>query len=151
MRADAVMGGERTELQWASLIVGAVFLLVGILGFIPGITTNYGDMKFAGHESGAELLGIFQTSILHNIVHLAFGIAGILASRTWDWSRNFLIGGGAIYLVLWIYGLLVGQESGANFVPTNTADDWLVHFALGIIMIGAGYALSRRVARPITT
>jgi hypothetical protein len=150
MRADVVMGRDRTELQWASLVVGAVFLLVGILGFIPGITTNYGDMKFAGHESEAELLGIFQVSILHNIVHLAFGIAGIVAARTWDWSRTFLIGGGALYLVLWIYGLLVGPESGANFVPMNTADDWL-HFVLGVGMIGAGYVLSRRVARPITT
>jgi uncharacterized protein DUF4383 len=151
MRADVVMGRDRSELQLASLIVGAVFLLVGILGFIPGITTNYGDMKFAGHESEAELLGIFQTSILHNIVHLAFGIAGIIASRTWDWSRLYLIGGGAIYLLLWLYGLLVGQESGANFVPTNTADDWLVHFLLGIVMIGTGYVLSRRVPRPVTT
>jgi hypothetical protein len=150
MRADVVTGQDRTELQWGALIVGAVFLLVGILGFIPGITTNYGDMKFAGHESEAELLGIFQVSILHNIVHLAFGIAGIVASRTWDWSRLFLIGGGAIYLLLWIYGLLVGQESGANFVPMNTADNWL-HFVLGVGMIGAGYALSRRVARPVTT
>ncbi len=151
MRADVVMGrGDRTELQLAALIVGAVFLLVGILGFIPGITTNYGDMKFAGHESGAELLGIFQVSILHNIVHLAFGIAGIVAARTWDWSRLYLIGGGAIYLVLWIYGLLVGRESGANFVPVNTADNWL-HFVLGVGMIAAGYVLSRRVARPITT
>ena len=149
MRVDVGMGRDRTELQWASLIAGAVFLLVGILGFIPGITTNYGDMKFAGHESEAELLGIFQVSILHNIVHAAFGVVGILASRTWDWSRNFLIGGGAIYLVLWIYGLLVGQESGANFVPINTADNWL-HFVLGVGMIGAGFALSRREARPIT-
>ena len=150
MRMDVGMGRDRSALQLASLIVGAVFLLVGILGFIPGITTNYGDMKFAGHESEAELLGIFQVSILHNIVHLAFGVLGILASRSWDLSRNFLIGGGAIYLVLWIYGLLIDKESGANFVPLNTADNWL-HFLLGVGMIGAGVALSRREARPVAT
>ena len=151
MRADVIGGRDRTELQWASLIIGVAFLLVGILGFIPGVTTNYDDMKFAGHESEAELLGIFQTSILHNIVHLAYGVLGIVASRAWDWSRIFLIGGGIAYLALWIYGLLVGPDSGANFVPTNTADDWLVHFVFGALMLGAGYVLSRRAARPITT
>ena len=150
MRMDVGMGRDRSTLQLASLIVGAVFVLAGILGFIPGITTNYGDMKFAGHESEAELLGILQVSILHNIVHLAFGVLGILASRTWDLSRNFLIGGGVVYLVLWIYGLLIDKESGANFVPFNTADDWF-HFLLGVGMIGVGFALSRREARPIAT
>ena len=145
-----VWAGDRTLAQTLALLFGVVFTLVGILGFIPGITSNYDELGFAGNDSDAELLGIFQTSILHNIVHLAFGVAGILASRMWDWSRTFLIGGGAIYLVLWIYGLLVGPESGANFVPMNTADDWL-HFVLGVGMIGAGFALSRREARPITT
>lgn len=46
-------------------------------------------------------------------------------------------GGGVSYLVLWIYGLLVGQESNANFVPLNTADNWL-HLFLGIGMIALG-------------
>ena len=68
---------ERSAVQKAAFVVGAVFLVVGILGFIPGITTNYGDMTFAGHDSQAKLLGIFQVSILHNIVHLLFGIAGL--------------------------------------------------------------------------
>ena len=54
--------------------IGVVFLLVGVLGFIPGITTNYGAMTFAGHESGAMLLGVFRVSVLHNIVHLLFGV-----------------------------------------------------------------------------
>ena len=49
----------RTNIQKAALAVGAVFLLVGILGFIPGITANYETMAFAGHGSGALLLGIF--------------------------------------------------------------------------------------------
>jgi hypothetical protein len=69
--------GARTNVQKAAAIVGVVFLLVGVLGFIPGITTNFGDLSFAGHESDARLLGLFQVSILHNIVHLLFGIAGL--------------------------------------------------------------------------
>jgi len=55
-------------------------LLPGVLGFVPGITTHYEMRDFAGHESGAELLGIFSISVLHNIVHRAFGIAGLISS-----------------------------------------------------------------------
>ena len=136
----------RTPVQAAAAAVGAVFLLVGILGFIPGITTHYGDMSFAGHDSDAQLLGIFQVSILHNIVHLLFGVAGLALARTASGARTYLIGGGAIYLVLWLYGLVIDHQSAANFVPVNTADNWL-HFFLGIGMIGLGLALSRRVRR----
>jgi hypothetical protein len=130
--------------QLAALAVGAVFLLVGILGFIPGITTNYDDLSFAGHDSMAKLVGIFEVSVLHNIVHLLFGIAGIALSRTVPGARNYLIGGGVIYLVLWLYGLIIDQTSSANFVPVNTADNWL-HFLLGVGMIALGVLLTRRL------
>ena len=133
---------DRSPVQSIAMLVGVVFLLVGILGFIPGITDNAGDIKFSGNESEAELLGIFQTSILHNIVHILFGIAGLAMARTWDGARTFLIGGGVIYLVLWIYGLVVSTDSGSNFVPMNDADDWL-HFALGVGMIGLGVLTTR--------
>jgi hypothetical protein len=126
-----------------ALTVGVVFLLVGIAGFVPGITTHYETLSFAGHHSEAKLLGVFQVSILHNIVHLLFGIAGIAMGRRADAARLYLIGGGAVYLLLWIYGLVVGDTTSANFVPINTADDWL-HFALGIGMIGLGVATTRR-------
>jgi hypothetical protein len=129
-------------IQQAARLVGIVFLLVGILGFIPGITTNYDDMKFAGNTSDAELLGLFQTSILHNIVHLLFGVAGLLLSRTWEGARNFLIGSGIIYLGLFLYGILVKQSVDANFVPFNNADDWL-HLLLGVGMLALGFLLSR--------
>lgn len=135
--------GDRSPLRMAAAAVGAVFLLVGILGFIPGITSDYDTMEFAGHESNAMLLGIFKVSILHNIVHLLFGVAGLAMSRADSTAKSFLIGGGAIYLVLWLYGLLIDKDSEANFVPLNTADDWL-HFVLGLGMIGLGVALGRR-------
>ncbi|MDL5200079.1 DUF4383 domain-containing protein [Streptomyces sp. ALI-76-A] len=135
---------SRTPVQQAALLVGAVFLLVGILGFVPGITTDYDTMEFASHDSGAELLGIFQISVLHNLVHLAFGAAGIAMSRTASAAGTYLLAGGAIYLVLWLYGLMVGHDSAANFVPLNTADDWL-HFFLGLGMITLGVLLTRRV------
>ncbi|MEV4313728.1 DUF4383 domain-containing protein [Actinocrispum sp. NPDC049592] len=132
----------RTPVQAAALVVGIVFLVVGIAGFIPGITTNYDTMTFAGHHSEAQLLGLFNVSILHNLVHLAFGVAGIAMARTASAARAFLIGGGVIYLVLWIYGLVIDMNSAANFVPLDDADNWL-HLVLGIGMIALGILLSR--------
>ncbi|MFL6003773.1 MAG: DUF4383 domain-containing protein [Nocardioides sp.] len=134
-----------TPLQTAAAAVGATFLLVGILGFVPGVTSNYDAMTFAGHESGAELLGIFGVSILHNLVHLLFGVAGLAMARTWSGARTFLLGGGVIYLVLWLYGLLIDLGSSANFVPVNDADNWL-HLLLGAGMVALGLMLSRRNA-----
>lgn len=131
-----------TMVQKAAVAVAVVFLAVGIVGFIPGATTDYDSMMFAGHESDAMLLGIFQVSILHNIVHLLFGVAGLALTRTASGARGFLIGGGVIYLVLWIYGLLIDQTSSANFVPLNNADNWL-HLGLGAGMILLGLALGR--------
>ena len=136
----------RSPVRTAALAVSVVFLLVGVAGFIPGLTTDYGDMTFAGHHSDAHLLGIFQVSILHNIVHLLFGAAGLALARTVSGARTYLVGGGAVYLVLWLYGLVVGQNSSANFVPLNPADDWL-HLGLGLGMIALGLLLTRRTAR----
>jgi hypothetical protein len=133
----------RTPVQKAALAVGAVFLLVGILGFIPGITTDYDQLTFAGHHSEAALLGIFNVSVLHNLVHLAFGVAGIALARTFTAARGYLIGGGAIYLVLFVYGLVIDHHSAMNFVPVNDADNWL-HLGLALGMLGLGAVLGRR-------
>ena len=145
-RSHPATAGARTLVQKAALAVAIVFLLVGVLGFIPGITTDYGTMQFAGHESEAKLLGLFQVSILHNIVHLLFGAAGLAMARTVSGARNYLIGGGAIYLVLWLYGLVIDHDSAANFVPLNGADNWL-HLLLGVGMIALGLLTTRRTAR----
>ena len=142
--AQAVSSASRTTaVQRAAALVGATFLLVGVLGFVPGITTNYDTLTFASHHSEAKLLGIFEVSVLHNAVHLLFGVAGLAMARAWRSARVYLIGGGAVYLVLWLYGLVIDKDSVANFVPVNTADDWL-HFLLGVAMLGLGVALGRR-------
>jgi 4-hydroxybenzoate polyprenyltransferase len=133
---------DATNVQKAAAAVGVVFLLVGVLGFIPGITTNYDEMEFAGHHSGAELLGVFAVSILHNIVHLLFGVAGLMLARSYSGAKAYLIGGGVIYLVLTVYGWLVDRHDQANFVPLNDADNWL-HLVLGLGMIALGLLLGR--------
>jgi hypothetical protein len=131
-----------TALQKAAGVVAAVFLLVGVLGFVPGITTDYDRLALWGPQSHAHLLGIFQVSVLHNVVHLLFGLMGLAAARSAPGARGFLVGGGLVYAVLWAYGVLVDQGSQANFVPLDHADNWL-HLALAVAMIGLGLALSR--------
>ena len=129
-----------SSVQKAALVVGIVFLLVGIAGFVPGITT--GDLAGAGHESMGMLLGIFQVSVLHNIVHLLFGVAGVLMARSVPAARSYLIGGGIVYLLLFVYGLIVDSASAANFVPLNGADD-ILHLVLGLGMLSLGLLLGR--------
>jgi hypothetical protein len=136
----------RHPVQIAALVVGVVFLLVGVLGFVPGVTANLDRLAFAGHTSGALLLGLFAVSVLHNLVHLAFGVVGVLMSRTASAARTFLIGGGLVYAVLWVYGLIIGHDTPANFVPVNTADNWL-HLGLAVGMIALGVLLGREVVR----
>lgn len=131
-------GASRSPVQIAALIVGVVFLLVGVAGFIPGLTTNYDALQMVGHESEAMLLGVFQVSVLHNIVHLLFGVAGIAMFRSAGGARIFLLVGGLIYLALFVYGLLIDHDSTANFVPLNDADNWL-HLGLGAAMVGLSF------------
>ena len=134
----------RTRVQIVSGIFGAVFLLVGILGFVPGITQNLDTIMFAGHHSEAALLGLFQVSVLHNVVHLLFGIVGLLGIRSRGLAKTYLVVGGIVYAVLWVYGLIVPMESMGNFVPLNTADNWL-HFVLAVAMVTTGLVFGRRV------
>jgi Domain of unknown function (DUF4383) len=126
--------------QGAALIVAGGFLVIGVLGFIPGVTTDYGLLGWAGHHSGAKLFGVFAVSGLHNIVHLVFGVVGLRLSCSYAAARAYLIGGGLAYLALWLYGLLIDHGSSANFVPANGASNWL-HFGLGGAMVLLGLTL----------
>lgn len=131
---------ERSTVQSLASLAGTAFLVVGILGFIPGVTSDFSQLKFAGHSSGAQLFGVFDVSILHNLLHLALGVAGLSLARTRAGARAYLVGGGSLYLALWIFGLSVGRGDSANFIPLDSADNWL-HFALGLGMVAGGVAL----------
>ncbi|WP_345800109.1 DUF4383 domain-containing protein [Microbacterium sp. AZCO] len=131
-----------TAVQKTALIVGIVFLIVGIAGFIPGLTNPMDHLEGAGAHSDALLLGLFQVSVLHNIVHLLFGAVGLAVATRAKASRNFLIWGGVVYIALWVYGLFVLQAPEANIVPVNAADNTL-HLILGVGMIALGIFVGR--------
>ena len=136
---------NRPLVQLAATAVGATFLLVAVLGFVPGITTSYSELSFAGHESEAKLLGLFQVSVLHNLVHGLFGVIGLALARSVAGARGFLIGGGIVYLVLTVYGSVIDLDSDINFVPVNVADN-VLHLVLGIAMIGLGVVLGKQAS-----
>ena len=134
---------NRTPIQLAATLVGLTFLVAGVAGFIPGITTNASDIALYGHESPAMLLGLFQVSVQHNIIHLVFGVAGLVMAKSA--AKTYLVGGGLIYLVTWLYGTAIGPATDLNFVPLNDADNWL-HLALGAGMAAVGLALGKAPA-----
>ena len=148
--AQPGVGGGRSLAQGFAFVIGATFVLVGVLGFVPGIVRMFGDLTLKGPESDAQLLGLFDVSVVHNIVHLLFGI-GLLASRRAVWAVRYLVIGGIAYAGVFVYGLfVVNSTSAANFLPINTADNFL-HIGLSVAMIALGVigamALRRRSAR----
>jgi hypothetical protein len=122
-----------------STILGAVFLLVGVVGFIaPGFL-------------GTHL------SIAHNLVHiisgavaLYFGLAGTLSG-----ARLFCLVFGAVYLLLGVVGFLLGSDQAVTAgMPGMTPDprlfkvipgvlelgqmDHIVHILLGVVFLAGG-------------
>jgi len=141
--ASTLNRAARSGLQWASLSAGILLLAAGVLGFIPGVTHNLHHLGFAGPGSGAELFGTFQVSVLHNLLHGAFGASGILMCRTHRHARSFFIYGGVAHLALWVYGLLVADDTPANFLPANHPDN-VLHLSLGLGMVFLAVLLSPR-------
>ncbi len=136
-RSRRVAREQAGWVRMAAGLVGASFVVAGVAGFVPGITTNLDALELSGHESGAELLGVFQVSILHNVVHLLFGVVGLSMARSASGATHYLTFGGALYLILWFYGLVIDQHGSGNFVPLNDADNWL-HLGLGLAMVLLG-------------
>lgn len=136
----------RTDVQNVGMGVGIVLIVVGILGFIPGITTQYNSLAIVGPNSTALLLGLVQISMLLNVIQALIGTIGVVMSRSNPMgARNFLMGFGLLYVVLSIYSFIVGVESAANFLSLNVMGAW-GFMILGLAMVGAGWLMSRHLA-----
>jgi len=130
-----------TTLQKLAGVFGVIFILVAILGFI-----SPGGFVMAMDPTTGMVLGVFPVNLLHNIVHLAFGVWGFVASRSWSGSKTFFTAGGIIYVVLTCLGFL--SPMGFGLVPLGGADIWL-HGVLAIAMLAIG--LTAKPAVPAAT
>jgi Domain of unknown function (DUF4383) len=119
-----------TTLQKLAGVFGVIFILLAVLGFIAP-----GGMLMTMDPTTGMVLGVFPVNLLHNIVHLLFGIWGLVASRAWSGSKTFFTAGGIIYVVLTCVGFL--SPMGFGMVPLGGADIWL-HAVLAIAMLGIG-------------
>ncbi len=121
-----------------AMLFGVVFLVVGILGF-----TVSGGMQMGDAANAPKLLGLFPINLLHNIVHLAFGVWGLMAARTSGGATSFCKIGGVIYLVLACLGLVAPTTFG--LIPIGGADIYL-HALLGIVLAGVGFTAPQEAA-----
>lgn len=119
-----------TTVQKIAMVFGVVFLLVAIVGFI-----SPGGMAMTVDPPGM-LLGMFPVNMLHNVVHLLFGIWGLAASRSWSGAKSYCQIGGVIYIVLAICGVLI--PGGFGLVPLGGSDIGL-HAVLGIVLAAVGF------------
>jgi hypothetical protein len=119
----------------AALLFGIVFLLIGILGFVPAITPDNG-----------MLLGIFHVNTAHNIVHLASGMVFLLCGMAGAGpARTFFQIFGIIYAVVAVLGFYYGDNAPLGIISNNTADTWL-HVVLTVVMLFLGFGASGRKA-----
>jgi hypothetical protein len=137
------MHSMNTTIQKLAAVFGVVFIIIAIMGFL---TSTGMSMQPADPATAAKVLGYFPVNLLHNIVHLLFGLWALVASRSWGGSKQFFVSGGTIYLVLTIVGFL--SPTGFGIVPLGGADIGL-HCVLAIVMLAIGLS-SRQVASPVS-
>jgi hypothetical protein len=115
----------------AAILFGLVFLLIGIVGFVPAITPANG-----------MLLRIFHVNTAHNIVHLASGVVFLLCGMAGAGpSQTFFKIFGIIYGVVALLGFFYGDSALLGIVANNTADTWL-YVVLAVVMLFFGFAPS---------
>src|SRR5919109_1361110 len=121
-----------TTVQRVAQIFGVVFILVAIVGFLA---TGMRNME-ADPTAAPRLLGMFAVNVLHNVVHLLFGIWGLVASRTYGGARSYARIVGVLYLLLAGVGFI--SPNGFGFVPLGGNDIWL-HAVLGLVLAIVGF------------
>src|SRR5687767_8810715 len=115
-------------LKRIAVAFGLVFLLVGILGFVPGVTRD-------GH-----LLGIFHVNPAHNVVHLLTGAVAIMCGMaSAHASQLFFRIFGLIYGLVAVLGFFAGDQPLLGIIANNRADAWL-HTAIAAVSLFLGFA-----------
>ena len=117
-----------TTVQRVAQIFGVVFLLIGVLGLIPG----FGSYTMAD----VALLGMFPVNVIHNIVHLLFGVWGLMAAKTFAGAVSYARIAGIIYIVLTVLGFVIPE--GFEMVHLGGNNVWL-HALLGIVLAAVGF------------
>jgi hypothetical protein len=130
-----------TTVQRVAGIFGVAFILVAIVGFMA---TGMGNME-ADPARAPLLIGLFPVNVLHNVVHLLFGIWGLVASRTYSGARSYARIAGVLYLVLAVVGFVA--PNGFGLVPLGGNDVWL-HLVLGLVLAGVGFT-ARELRPPV--
>jgi hypothetical protein len=114
-------------IKTAAVLFGIVFILIGILGFVPGVTDNQ------------MLLGIFHVNATHNVVHLLSGAAALFAGMTSTGaSRIYFRVFGVIYGLVAVLGFMMGDGMLLGLISNNTADTWL-HVAIAAVSLILGF------------
>jgi hypothetical protein len=125
-------------LKRIAMVFGIVFLLVGVLGLITP-----GGMSMEADPAPGHILEMFGVNLLHNIVHLAFGVWGLVAMRSWAASKTYFQVAGVIYIVLAVLGFIVPTTFG--LIPIGGNDIYL-HAVLGLVMAGIGFTAKPEAA-----
>ena len=120
-----------------ALVWGILFLVIFASGVIPGLLQPpaASDPHIAMDAMYGRALGLFPVNLLHDIVHLAFGVWGILASRSFDAAKTYAKLTAIIYAVFVVMGLVPGLDTTFGLVPLFSHDVWL-HI---ILAAGAAY------------
>ena len=110
-----------------AMIMGLVFLAVGLLGFFPGLISHptMAAPDLAVEAGYGYLLGLFPVNILHNLVHITVGLWGIIAYRSLTGSMAFARGLAVFYGTLAVMGLFPVLNTTFGLIPIFSHDVWL--------------------------
>src|SRR3954454_18676191 len=109
----------RTPAQIFALVIGAVLVLAGIIGFF--YSSAFGS---PGKVDG--VLGILDVNGWHNVVHIVTGALGLGVVGSYAYARRYAFGLGAAYIVVAAWGFIVGDgDTILGFLPVNTEDNFL--------------------------
>ena len=119
-----------------ALVVGIIYLVIGIAGFIPGLVQGQDYPDLTVDAGSGALLGLFPV----NVVHLLVGVLGIAAYRAFDSARLYSRGLAIVYGVLVVMGLISAANLDTMFglTPLFSHDVWL-HAGTAIIAAYFGW------------